>query len=351
MPDPLDAQVLGVRESVAVTRLDHVRRVRFRGDDARTAVDHLCTGALRARDGQLQHVLMLSDEGRCFADAYLMCDDEEYELLIDGPDTGALEAHLAAHVDPALDVEIENRSATHTIIALDGPYAWELVSRVAGADAIGLPYMTFFHGAEWSCYRAGRTGEFGYGLMVPAAQAAELERTLLRVGERVAAVAASLPALDQCALENFFFNMRREGREPVSPVSLQLQWRVASTKQAVGMDAYRAQRAAGISTRVTTLVAEGPIAPGDRVNVGSGDAGHVVNAGWSPAREDWVALALLPIAVAHPGIAGIQVDTRSGTVEARTVAPPVLNNRSLFVSPQLHAYATRHELRMPPLRR
>lgn len=351
MAEPRDDAVRAIRESAAVTRLDNVQRVRVRGEDARTAVDRLIAGALRARDGQLQHVLLLTAEGRCFADAYLVCDDDEYELLIDGPDATTLRAHLDAHVDPALDVEIENRSATHTVISIDGPYAWELVSRVAGAEAIGLPYMTFFHAAGWSCYRAGRTGEFGYGLMLPASQADELEHALLRVGTRVDAVAGSLDALDQCSLENFFFNMRREGREAVTPVELQLQWRIAPGKQAVGMDAYRSHRARGIASRVTTLVAERPIACGDRVLAGREDIGHVVNAGWSPVRGDWVGLALLSLPFAHPGVGGIGIATAGGSIAARTVAPPVLNNRSLFVSPQLHAYATRHELHVPALRR
>lgn len=351
MAESLDQQVLAVRDSVGVTRLDNICRVRIRGDDARAAVDHLCAGTLRVRDGQLQHALLLDDDGCCFADAYVLCDDEEYELLLDGPTPGAVDAHLALHHDQSLDVEIENRSDSHTVVAIDGPYAWELVSRVAGAEAIGLPYMTFFHGNEWTCYRAGRTGEFGYGLMVQAAQAEELERTLLRAGERLDAVAGSLDALDQCALENFFFNMRREGKERVSPVALQLQWRVTAAKQAAGMDAFRAQRAAGVAVRITTLVADRPIAVGDRVRAASGEGGHVVNAGWSPARGDWIGLAMLPLEVAHPGLDGFSVETRDGTVAARTVAPPVLNNRSLFVSPQLHAYATRHELHMPSLAR
>jgi len=70
-----------------------------------------------------------------------------------------------------------------------------------------------------------------------------------------------------------------------------------------------------------------------------------VNAGWSESRNDCVALAMMDIAWAHPGIAELTV----GDTSARSVSGPVLNNRSLFVSPQMHSYATRAEIEAPPL--
>ena len=337
-----------IRESVALTRLDHVTPLRLRGEDARDALDLLCAGTLRARDGQLQHVLLLDDDGRCFADAYLVCDDDEYDLLVEGPSPEALDAHLARHLPDDLDVEIERRATTHAILGLDGPFAWEVVSRVAGAEAVGLPYLTFFHAPEWTCYRAGKTGEFGYGLIVPREQLEALEATLAAHGERLDMARGTLDALDQCARENFFFNVRREGREPVGPAELQLQWRVAYDKDAVGVAAARTRRDAGVTQRLTCLVSDGAMARGDVVSLEGARVGRIVSAGWSPVRDDGVALALLDLRVAWPGIDGFVV-AGAHEVRARSMTPPLLNNRSLFVSPQLHSYATRDEIAMPPL--
>ena len=350
MPSRADPAV-AIRESVVVTRLDHVHLLRIRGDDARAALDVLCAGIVRARDGQLQHVLLLDDDAHCFADAYLVADDEEYDLLVEGPTADALHAHLARHLLLGSDIEVEDRTVTHALLGLDGPYAWELVSRVAGAEAIGLPYLTFFHADEWTCYRAGKTGEFGYGLIVPREARDSLETLLLEKGEPLGVTRGTLDTLDQCALENFFFNVRREGREPVTPIELQLQWRVAYDKDAVGLDALRRHRAAGPSVRLTSLVAEREVAAGDEVRLDGAAVGRVVNAGWSVTRGDCVALALLDARWAHPGIETFTVSHAADAVPARSVTPPVLNNRSLFVSPQLHAYATRAEVAMPPLAR
>ena len=45
------------------------------------------------------------------------------------------------------------------------------------------------------------------------------------------------------------------------------------------------------------------------------------------------------------------VEHGGASVAARSVSPPTLNNRSLFVSPQLHSYATRSGIELPPLAR
>ena len=56
MPPSADP-AFAVRESVVVSRFEDVALVRFRGPEARDAVDRLCAGPLRVRDGQLQHLL------------------------------------------------------------------------------------------------------------------------------------------------------------------------------------------------------------------------------------------------------------------------------------------------------
>jgi hypothetical protein len=75
-----------------------------------------------------------------------------------------------------------------------------------------------------------------------------------------------------------------------------------------------------------------------------------VNAGYSEIRGEWVALALIDLAWAYPRIEGWTIRGAAGSeTQARSVSPPVIQNRSLGVSPQLHSYATRHEYPELPL--
>jgi len=158
---------------------------------------------------------------------------------------------------------------------------------------------------------------------------------------------AGLEALDHCALENWHFNIRREGREPVTPIELQQQWRVSPRKDFVGSAALRKRRDEGPRQRLTALVAAENLAVGDAVFLGGEQIGRIVNAAFSEARGEWVAQGLIDIHYAHPDIDAL----RSGDKQVRTrsMTPPLLNNLSLFLSPQIHSYATRHEFTFPEL--
>lgn len=343
LPDAAHA----LRYAVAVTRLAHVHVLRIAGADARAALARLCAGAIRVRDGQLQHVLLLQEDGTPFADAFLLCDDEAFDLLYEGPGPEEMRAHAARHLPATCDVTLEDRSRTHAIVGLDGPFAWELVSRIAGAEVVGLPYLTFFKTDEYTCYRAGKTGEYGYGLVVARAACDALEQRLLTAGADLDAIAGTREALELAALENFFFNIHREGRAGLTPLELQLQWRVDGAGDGVGVAAVRARRSEGQRARVTTLRADARLAEGDAVRLGDAVIGRVLQAAWSPVAGAWIALALLDLPWAIPGLDALRVG--DADAPARSVSPPVLNNKSLFVSAQMHAYATRDEIALPPL--
>lgn len=348
MSRPGDATV-ALRHSVVVTPLTEMRALRFSGPDARRALERLCAGTIRVRDGQLQHILLLHDDATPFADGFLLCDDDRYELLYEGPDPEAMRAHVADHLPIECKIALEDRSTSHAIIGIDGPFAWELVSRLAGAEAVGLPYLTFFKTDAFCCFRAGRTGEYGYGLIVERDTAAALVQGLHAQGADLDVVPGTRDALELAALENFFFNIHREGQAELTPLELQLQWRVNRAGNGVGVAALNARRAAGIAQRVTTLLATGRMGGGDLVLRASTPIGRVLHASWSPSRREWVALALLDIGFAIPGLTKLRVRAAEGEVQARTVTPPVLNNASLFVSAQMHSYATRGEIERPSL--
>jgi glycine cleavage system aminomethyltransferase T len=235
------------------------------------------------------------------------------------------------------------------MISLHGPYSWEILARVIGPEVVGLPYLSLLRLDDGICFRAGKTGEYGYDLLLDNGAARTLLEQIRALADEYDMVEAELPALDQCALENWFFNVRREGSAAVSPLELQLQWRTSRRKQYRGASALAQRRRAGISRRLTTLVAPSAIAAGDAVQLDGRDIGVIANAGHSPARGDHVASAFIDLPYASAGIARYTVTHDGVPVQVRTVSPPVINNRSLHVSPQLHSYATRAEFHFPDL--
>lgn len=342
----LAERVATIRRSVALSWLNHVRYVRLRGEGAHALLHRVFPRELYLRDGQLSQSLLLDVEGRIFADCYLGSDAHEFFLLAEGPDPGDLLGYLETHAEGIDDLELLDMGPEYGLIGLDGPYAWELMAGLVGPEVIGLPYLTFFHHSGLLCCRAGKTGEYGYVVVVRRPEMERLFTELVALGRSLDVAEAGLEALDRCALENWFFNIRGEGRVAPSPLELQLQWRISRRKTYVGSEALRRHRESGIPRRLTCLVGAGPMTTGDPVRYDGVRIGTVVNAGHSPIRGDWVSLALLDLEYALPGVSDLVVGDAAA---ASTVSPPVIVNRSLYVNPQVHSYASRHEDDFPAL--
>jgi glycine cleavage system aminomethyltransferase T len=349
-PIDLERQVRAIRLGATLSEMEHVACLRVGGEDAFDALDALCPADLFVRDGQMLHTLLLREDGQVLCDLYLCNDDEELILLAEGLPAPELAEHLRAHLPGDLSPTLTDPSQTHALLSLNGPYAWEVMAGLAGPEVVGLPYLTFFHDRDWTCFRAGKTGEFGYDLLLRREQVAEVKGQILEIGSRMELeiVEAGLEALDHCALENWFFNIRREGRAGLTPVELQLQWRVSYHKDYPGSSALRGRRLRP-EGRVTTVVSPQPLATGAPVTYQGQAVGKLINCGQSPIRGDWLGLALLDLPHAHAGLSGYlaQVDGRQAPL--CTVAPPLINNRSLFIDLQQHSWSTRQQDEFPPL--
>jgi glycine cleavage system aminomethyltransferase T len=345
-----------LRERVAFANLRHVAVLRIEGRDGFALLDRLSTAALYLREGQLRHTLFLDEAARPFADVYIASDETGYFVLAEGPDEAALREYIERHGRSApgtAAVSVASLGSSHELWGLNGPYAWEAASALLGPSVLGMPYLSLLAVDDVVCFRAGKTGEYGYDILVPRERAAALRERLDRVGESIGIEPVGLATLDQAALENWFFNIRAlrdtERVSLLTAIEMQLQWRVGYDRDFVGVAALRARRAAGPAVRATCFTAEGPLSPGETV-IHAGDViGEVLAVGWSHTLGKVVGIALLETRYAHPRIDAFLVRGAQGEVPIRTRTPPLVNNRSLYVDPHRHAYQTRASDSFPPL--
>jgi glycine cleavage system aminomethyltransferase T len=349
------AQVRALRSSAGLMRFDHVAVVRIEGPDAFALVDALSPSPLFLREGQMRHTLLLDGDARPAADLYVCSDEEEFILLADGLSTANLVARLEARRAerlPAGEVRVQALEESHVLFGVHGPYAWEVAGAFIGPTVLGMPYLSLMRVDEIVCLRSGKTGEFGYDFLVTRDSADEIERCLLELGAAFDLTPVTLPALDLCALENWHFNIRtlRETplAQPLTPIELQLQWRVGYARDFVGADALRARRAAGPAVRATFFTSRAAVAPGQPLSFEREPCGEVLAAAASPTLGGWVGAALVTMRLAHPGLE-LTVASESGAIAVRTATPPLVRNRSLFVDPHRHTYRTRDADVFPPL--
>ena len=345
----LDDEVMAVRQGTTLASLEHVARVRVTGADAHAAIDAVCPRELFLYEGQMLHSVLLDEEGQILADLHVARDEDGFFLLADGVTEGELVSAIQKHAPASADFRALPLEATHELVSFNGPYAWELLSEAFTPEVIGLPYLGCAALLDSTCFRTGRVGEYGYDVLVPRAANASFTARLDPLAEEFALRRVSQAALDVCALENFVFNPRGEGRTLRDPIELQLQWRLSYGKEYPGAARLRDRRTRGPEHRAVLLASDHELVAGDEVRCGDAGIGQVLHAQRSPTRGDFLAVARLKVAYAAPGLAEYAVMRDGIRAAVRVISAPAVNNRSVYVDPQRHAHRTRESQDFPPL--
>ena len=236
---------------------------------------------------------------------------------------------ITGHATGITDFSIVDLNKSHNNLALDGPYAWELCAEVFGPDVLGLPYLGVLGLGDMFVFRAGRTGEYGYHLLVPMDEKNAWIEKLLTTGIAFEMARADASIRAQCVLENFFFDINTEGQYNLTPLELQLQWRLSSQKTVYpGAEAIRTLRQSGWTRRLTCFTTPDLVNLTAEITCDGEIVGHVLAIGYSPARGDYVGKALLRQPYWHAGLDAFQVDG----CPLKTISAPAINNLSLKVS-------------------
>lgn len=329
----VDAEVAAVRGAAGLMDAAHVMVFRGSVDDALYPLDEVLAGNVaNLRFGRVLHTLLADDAGRVVADAYVACDDEDLLVLLESCAPRDEVARLLAST-PLQDVTDES-----AVFCVDGPKAWGPLRDLFGRDVLGMPYLSVedhpLDGIPVRLLRGGKTAEFGYWLVLPAADAGRTWDRLREAGARHGLAPYGLDALDLLKLDGRFFNVNREGRVVADPLPLGLQWMFDFGKERFsGREAVLARRAAGVGTKVVGLALAGDrrgLLVGARVLLDGADVGEMVACGWSSGLQREMGLARLDRAVAYAGLDLVVVGA-DGPLEARSLSLPPFVPESLKV--------------------
>ena len=336
----LESGYRAIRNSVALSHEEDLRCFQLEGSDALDVLEAVCPCDVFLLDGQMKHTVLLEDSGVPFADVYVGREGKKVYLVGYGASTEYIVSWLTKHSVGRDDFSIINLNESHRSYALNGPYSWELSAELIGPDIIGLPYLSVYTLRDEIIIRAGRTGEYGYHLLIPAEKEAQRIVEIEEVGKQYDLEWASTDARDQCVLENFFFDINREGTHDLTPLELQLQWRLSTQKDAYpGAEAIQSLKQSGWNHRLTCFISIEPVFQGEEVTYEGKKIGSVVAAGYSPLRGAHVGKALMQRPYWHAGLNAFKV----GDKPIQTISAPAVNNLSLKVSPYRHSYHTREE--------
>lgn len=329
-----------IRNSVAFAEEPDLRCLQLTGRHAFDVLDTVCPCDIFLQDGQMRHTLLLNENGVPFGDVYVCREAENAYLIGYGARTDEIIEWMTSHATSITDFSIADLGKSHDNLALDGPYAWELCAEVFGTDILGLPYLGMMILDDIFIFRAGRTGEFGYHLLLPTDQKNTWIEKVLATGAAFEIACADEAARAQCVMENFFFDIKREGQYNLTPLELQLQWRLSIQKNTYpGADAIQALRKAGVTQKLTCFTTPDSVNTDAEITYDGEIVGQVLASGYSPMRDDYVGKALLHKPYWHAGLDGFLVNS----IPLQTISAPAINNLSLKISPYHHSFHTRKE--------
>lgn len=330
-----------VRERAGLFDISHMAEFTVEGEGAPGFLDHaLSISASAIAVGRAKYALLLEESGGILDDLIVYRLAQQQYLIIANAGNRDVVAEALAdrcqrwgpQAPDAASVAVSDISDDMALIALQGPRAEQILADTVGvvvADGAlaSLRYYAYleagFGPSTLIVARTGYTGEDGFELLVPVAQASALWDAILAAGEPHGLVPAGLAARDTLRLEAGMPLYGHELSRTVTPAQAGLGRSVATDKPAfVGRDGVLgADPAAPV---LVGLVSEGrragragyavidPAAPDLPV-------GEVTSGALSPTLGIPIALAYVASHLAAPGTA-LAIDVR-GTAIPATVTP------------------------------
>jgi aminomethyltransferase len=328
--DAPDIEYNAIREAAALIDVSPLFKYHVRGPDATRLVDRVITrDATRIAVGQVVYTPWCDEHGKVIDDGTIhRLSDDAYRWTAADPQYRWLSLNAAG-----LDVAIEDETETTAAIALQGPFAREVLEAATGESFADLRYFrrrparvrVGRRRIAVDVSRTGYTGDLGYELWIPTEAAPDVWDRLMTVGRERAIRPAGMLALDVVRLEaglillEVDYTSARHAMNPeqnYSPAEIGLgrlvdleaadfvgrralaeeRRRGGPARRLVGLtlDWYAIEGlydAQGIPPAISPLVdrAASPV-----FGSGGRQIGRVTSRGWSPILKQAIALASVP---------------------------------------------------------
>jgi aminomethyltransferase len=334
-PTGITAEHHAVRKAAGLFDVSHMGEFEVRGDRAMEFVQYVTSNDVsKMTVGQAQYGTLLNHEGKLLDDLIVYRYPGHYMLVVNGSNKDK-DLRWISRFSAQFGVELVDRTDEIALLALQGPRAEEILRGLTDADLPAIRYYRFAEGTvdgiEATISRTGYTGEDGFELYVPAADAPRLWRRLLEVGAGAGLLPAGLGCRDSLRLEMGYALYGNDLDEDTTPLEAGLGWVVKLDKgDFVGREALARQKEQGVQKRLVgfRLKERGFPRHGYPVAVHGSEAGVVTSGTSSPSLGEGIGMAYVPTAAAKPGTE-IGIVIRNAAVNAEVVRPPFYTGGSV----------------------
>jgi aminomethyltransferase len=322
---------LHCRAQAGLFDVSHMGQAFLSGKDAAARLETLVPGDLAAlAPGRIRYTQLLNADGGILDDLMVTrvsgaAGGEEVLFLVVNAGCKAQDFALIAAALPDLKLDVLDDRA---LIALQGPQATAALAKlVPGLEA--MPFMSMteaaWNGAKLYVSRSGYTGEDGYEISVPAAQAEAFAQALLDLPE---VKPIGLGARDSLRLEAGLCLYGHDIDTTTTPNEAQLMWSISKRRRAEGgfpgAATVQAQIANGAPRLRVGVKPEGRAPAREGVEIQSPDGakiGVITSGGFGPTVNGPVAMGYVEAAQAGVGTK-VNLIVRGKALPAEIVALP-----------------------------
>ncbi|MGB3688374.1 MAG: glycine cleavage system aminomethyltransferase GcvT [Jannaschia helgolandensis] len=230
-PAGVMSEHLHVRDKAGLFDVSHMGQVVLRGDGAARALEGLLpVNVVGLAEGRQRYGLLMLPDGGVADDLMFANRGDHLLLVVNGAMKHADMEILRAGL-PGLSVEMLDGRA---LLALQGPLAETVLeAMVPGVAAMKFMDVRSFdwNGADLWISRSGYTGEDGYEISVPVAQAEAFARALLASDD---VMPIGLGARDSLRLEAGMPLYGQDLTADISPVEADLGWAIQKIRRTGG---------------------------------------------------------------------------------------------------------------------
>jgi aminomethyltransferase len=308
---------LHTRSSAGLFDVSHMGQIALRAksgrvEDAALALERLVPqDIVSVAPGRQRYAQFTNDDGGLLDDLMVANFGDHLFLVVNAACKEADEAHLRAHLSDSCTIEV---LADRALVALQGPKAESALAKL-GADVSAMKFMDTGprRVGAFDCFvsRSGYTGEDGFEISVPAAEAEAFVTQLL---DNPDVLPIGLGARDSLRLEAGLCLYGHDIDTTTTPVEAALEWSVQKSRRTGGARAGGFLGAAkilgqfdgGASRRRVGLKAEGraPVREGALLfadGSSSESIGRVTSGGFGPSLNAPVAMGYVPSSLAAVG--------------------------------------------------
>ena len=246
-----------VRENVGMFDVSHMGEIFVTGKDATVFVNHIFTNdIIGVPAGKILYGMMLYSDGGVVDDllVYRM-DDADHWLLVVNAANIAKDYDWIMQQAKGYEVDIDNASSRYGQIALQGPSAEMIATKVLGMAVADLTFYTFkivdWQGNEVIASRTGYTGEDGFEFYASSEVICHMWDMLLNEGH---VTPCGLGCRDTLRFESGLPLYGHELSNEISPIMAGLGMFVKIDKaEFIGKEAVARQKAEGTAKKLVGI--------------------------------------------------------------------------------------------------